>query len=245
MDVEQHARLIEGWREAREHRLRSPTGWLSLIDRIPLVEGENQFPFGTLVFRDGVARLGDRVLPFDEKDPASIIAHGGRRYELLRRGDFHAVRVKDPAAPALLNFRGLDHFPIDPAWRIVGRFQRFEPPRETNHQLDVGPGDRRVVPGLAHFTAGGKALTLEPVIDETSNRLYFVFSDLTSKTETYPAGRFLYAEIPTADEVVLDFNMAFNPPCAFTEFAVCPLPPPANRLPVAIPAGEKRYAAAV
>jgi uncharacterized protein (DUF1684 family) len=100
------------------------------------------------------------------------------------------------------------------------------------------------VPGRAHFPIDGRPFTLEPVLEEDSGRLFFTFADESNRSETYPAGRFLYASVPTADEVVLDFNMAFNPPCAFTEFATCPITPAHNRLPVAVTAGEKRYRAA-
>jgi uncharacterized protein len=109
------------------------------------------------------------------------------------------------------------------------------------HVFDIGTGWRRQVPGVARFSAGGRDFALEPVLEEDSNRLFFVFGDETNRTESYPAGRFLYGDVPAGDEVVLDFNTAFNPPCAFTEFATCPVTPRANRLAIAIPAGERRY----
>ena len=165
----------------------------------------------------------------------------GRSYELFRRGHAFAVRVKDPASPARLGFRGLAYFPIDLGWRVRGRFERYDPPRRTNHQYDIGGDLERRVPGLAHFEVGGQALTLEPVLEEGSGRLFVLFGDASNRDETYPAGRFLYAELPAGDEIVLDFNTAFNPPCAFTPFATCPLLQPQNRLPLRIDAGEKRY----
>jgi uncharacterized protein (DUF1684 family) len=227
---------------------------LTLVDRIVLDEGENELPIGTITLRDSQATLrarhgvtlggapaGERVLRSDEGGPPDSLLFEGRIYELFRRGGAFAVRVKDPQAPALLAFAGLEYFPIDPAWRIVARWERYQPPRQTLHQFDIGPGWPRQVPGLARFEIGGRPFSLEPVLEEDARRLFFVFADQTNHSESYPAGRFLYADLPAGDEVVLDFNMAFNPPCAFTEFATCPITPAHNRLPVAVPAGEKRY----
>jgi uncharacterized protein (DUF1684 family) len=237
MDADQHERTIVAWRKARQERLRSPSGWLTLVDRLPLEEGDNQLPFGTITIRGDTATLGERTLRDDEP-----ITHQGKVYELSRRGEEFAVRVKDPAAPARLTFGGLSYFPIDLAWRVVARFERYQPPRQTHHQYDTGAGPARLIPGAAHFTVDGRALTLEPVLEEQSGRLYFLFGDQTNRQDTYPAGRFLYADVPgDSDEVILDFNMAFNPPCAFTAFASCPVIPAASRLPVRIAAGEKRW----
>jgi uncharacterized protein (DUF1684 family) len=255
VDAAEHARAIEMWRELREHRLRSPTGWLTLVDRILLEEGENALPIGTITLRGGVAELwagagvtlrgvpvtGTRVLRADDLGAADSLLFEGRTYELLRRGDAFALRVKDPRAPALVGFAGLAHFPIDPRWRILARWERHDPPKVTVHQFDIGTGWPRQVPGVARFVVDGQELSLEPVLDEDGRRLLFVFGDRTNRAETYPGGRFLYAERPIGDEVVLDFNLAFNPPCVFTPFASCPLTPPHNQLPVAVTAGEKRY----
>jgi len=254
-----YERQIARWREARDRRLRSPDGWLTLVDRVVLEEGDNALPPGTFTIRGEEARFrarpgaavtlagqllpaegpgAERVLRPDEGGPAETLWYEGRAYELFRRGDLHAVRVKDPEAPARHAFRGLDHYPVDRRWRIVARFDRFDPPRHTMHAYEIGGSWRRQVPGVARFElpGDGRELSLEPVLEEGSNRLFFVFGDLTNATETYPAGRFLYAE------PVLDFNTAFNPPCAFTAYATCPVTPPQNRLPIAIPAGERRYA---
>ena len=254
MDPAAHQRSIEEWRALRVSRLRSPTGWLTLVDRILLEEGDNPLPLETIRLRDGVAHLQarpgvtlagqpitDRVLRSEEGGAADTLVYQGRTYELFRRGEVFAVRVKDPQAPPLLQFAGMEYFPVDPAWQVAARWQRYQPPRLTMHQFDIGPGLPHQVPGVAHFELGGRALSLEPVLEEESRRLFFVFGDQTNRDESYPAGRFLYAAVPAGDEVVLDFNLAFNPPCAFTAFATCPLVPPHNRLPLPVTAGEKRY----
>lgn len=253
--MDEHARGIELWRQQRVQRLRSPSGWLTLVDRIVLEAGDNQLAIGTITVRDGQARLraragvtldgqpvGERVLRSDEGGPPDSLRFEGRTWELFRRGEVFAVRVKDPQAPALQQFAGIDHFPIDRRWRVVARWERYQPPHTTLHQFDIGPGWVRQVPGIARFELDGHACALEPVLEEDSRRLFFVFGDQTNREESYPAGRFLYASLPPHDdEVVLDFNLAFNPPCAFSAFATCPLTPPQNRLPLRVPAGEKRY----
>jgi uncharacterized protein (DUF1684 family) len=251
----EYERSIEEWRMLRESRLRSPTGWFTLVDRLLLDEGDNELPIGTITVQGGEARLrarpgvtlkgalaGERVLHSEEGGPSDTLELDGRLYELFRRGDAFAVRVKDPQSPALRAFAGLEYFPIDPAWRIVARWERYQPPRQTVHQFDIGAGLPRQVPGRAHFELGERLFSLEPVLEQDARRLFFTFADETNHTESYPAGRFLYATPPAGDEVVLDFNMAFNPPCAFTAYATCPITPQQNRLPVAVSAGEKRYA---
>jgi uncharacterized protein (DUF1684 family) len=241
MDPSEHERLILAWQRARQDRLRAPNGWLALVDRLPLTDGDNALPFGTVTLRGGAVSLrgatGERPLRLEE-----AITHEGKTYELAEREGELGFRVKDPASPALLAFTGLPYYPIDLAWRITARFERYDPPRTTEHQYGSGAVAARTIPGAAHFSAAGHDVTLEPTLEPSSGRLYLIFGDQTNRDETYPAGRFLYAEVPPpgATTVVLDFNMAFNPPCAFTEHAACPVTPSRHRLPLRVPAGEKR-----
>jgi uncharacterized protein (DUF1684 family) len=243
MDRTEHQRIVAAWQRARQDRLRAPTGWLTLVDRLILAEGDNALPFGLVTVRGATAELRQgealRSLRLEE-----AVTHEGKTYELSQRGDELSFRVKDPQAPARLAFAGLDYYPIDPAWRVVARWERYAPPRTTHHQYDSGLVAERQIPGAAHFSVGGQSFTLEPTLEPGSGRLYLIFGDVTNRSDTYPAGRFLYAEVPPpdSDEVVLDFNMAFNPPCAFTEHAACPITPPRHRLPIPVPAGEKRPA---
>jgi uncharacterized protein (DUF1684 family) len=259
MDTTEHLRVIEAWRAAREHRLRTSDGWLTLVDRLLLDPGDNALPFGVANLEGDVVRVRvqperaadvtvdgqpvvERALQPREGVPSDVFVFEGRTYEIYRRGDAFAVRVKDPQSAALRNFSGLTYFPIDPAWRIAAAFERYHPPRTTVHALDVGASGPRQVPGLARFAIEGRPLALEPTLEEDTQRLFFVFADKTTGRESSPAGRFLYADLPgTDDTVILDFNRAFNPPCAFTPFATCPIPPPGNRLPVPVAAGEKDY----
>jgi uncharacterized protein (DUF1684 family) len=255
-DLSEWREDVERWREARRYRLQAPNGWLSLVDRILLDEGDNPLDIGTVTLASGQvqfrAQAGTAVtlngapvaehrwLADGEGPSADRLESGGRSYELFRRGSVLVVRVRDPRAPALRSFAGLEHFPLDPRWRVVARFKRHQPPRTTRHHYEIGEGELRSVPGIAHFEVDGRPLSLEPVIDGDGRRLFFVFGDASNGRGSYPGGRFLYAELPgVKSELVLDFNLAFNPPCVFTPFAICPAVPPANRLPVAVTAGER------
>jgi hypothetical protein len=115
-------------------------------------------------------------------------------------------------------------------------------PRKLSIASVTGTADPMYSPGLARFRANEQNLTLRPVLETPDAReLFFIFRDLTSRKETYGAGRFLYAEMPKNGKLILDFNKAYNPPCAFTPYSTCPLPPKENLLPVRIEAGEMRH----
>src|SRR5205085_359946 len=136
-------------------------------------------------------------------------------------------------------FKGLHWFPIDDSYKVTAIFEQLDTPKEILIPNVLGSSFKMKSPGTLKFKIGGKAYSLQPV--EEGDHLFIIFRDLSSKTETYGAGRFLYADKPVNGRVTLDFNKSENPPCAFTSFATCPLPPPQNRLDVAINAGEKRY----
>jgi hypothetical protein len=148
--------------------------------------------------------------------------------------------VKDSASAALREFSHLQWFGVDASWRVVGKFKAWDKPHKLTYDTVI-PGLREDYesPGLVTFLKGNIEYTLEPVEDE--GQLFYVFRDLTSGKTTYPAARYLYSELPKNGVVVLDFNKATNPPCAFTSYATCPLPPPRNRLQLAIPAGEMMH----
>src|SRR3546814_481672 len=139
-------------------------------------------------------------------------------------------------------FAGLDYWPADPSWKIRGKFVS-NPPGKTIPVADIiGSISDEPSPGAVEFERDGKTWRID-ALDEGDGRLFLVFADRTNGHGSYGAGRFLYADAPdAAGNVVLDFNQAYNPPCAFTSFATCPLPPPDNRLDLAITAGEKKYA---
>jgi len=176
----------------------------------------------------------------DEGKPTLVTA-GTVSFFVIDRGGKKALRVKDSEAERRTHFLGIDYFPTDPGWRIEAQWVAFETPRMVPITNVLGQVAREPVPGKAVFTREGKTYELLPILEGAEEPLFFVIADETSGHETYAAARFLYAAQPKDGKVVLDFNQAVNPPCAFTPFATCPLPPKENRLPLRVTAGEKNY----
>ncbi|HHQ48397.1 MAG TPA: DUF1684 domain-containing protein [Acidobacteria bacterium] len=169
------------------------------------------------------------------------VLHAGRiSFYVIERSGRIGIRVKDPEAPTRTQFKGLQWYPPDPKWRVTGHLERFAQPRKVEISTHIGTTELMLAPGVIHFTLNGAELSLTPLIsapDDTD--LFIVFADATSGSETYGAGRFLDATLNPDGTVVLDFNRAYSPPCAFTPHATCPLPPPENVLQIPIRAGEK------
>lgn len=171
-----------------------------------------------------------------------VLALGPLRFHVIRRGERVGVRLKDLESPALAAFSGIDCYPVDPSWRLRARFARYDPPRTISITNVLGDVSEQGSPGAVVFERGGRSYRLEAIGEPDADELFLVFADSTTGRETYGAGRFLDAPLPGPDGTLeLDFNLAYNPPCAFTEFATCPLPPPQNHLPLAVTAGEKDY----
>ena len=176
----------------------------------------------------------------------TTVRFGHASFHVIDRDGRKALRVKDSDAATRRDFAGLDYFPIDPAWRIVADWVPFAPPHELQIGSAIGTVDTVKVPGKAVFERDGHTYELLPYQEEPGGELFFVIADRTSGKQTYGAARFFYAPLPQGGlqhpgKVVLDFNRAYNPPCAFTAFATCPLPPPENRLDLAVTAGELKY----
>jgi len=145
-------------------------------------------------------------------------------------------------SPQRKAFRGLSWFEVDEAYRVTARFVPYGAMKPLSVPNVLGYTEKMLSPGYAVAHLGGKEIRLEGVLeDPRATQLFFIFRDLTTGKETYPAGRFLYSDLPREGRVVIDFNRAYNPPCAFTPFATCPLPPKENWLPVRVEAGEKDY----
>jgi len=170
-------------------------------------------------------------------DP-DVLVLGSVSLQIIDRGGRLGVRVKDREAQTRRDFHGTRWYPARPEYRVVARFVPHPEPTTIVVPSVVGISEPMASPGSALFELGGKAFRLDPVLEPGSPRLFFIFRDATSGKTTYGAGRFLYADPPKDGRVVLDFNKAYSPPCAFTPYATCPLPPPQNRLPVAVEAGE-------
>jgi uncharacterized protein len=271
--VEDYAKSIETWRAERVQRLTTPDGWLSLIGRHALVPGRHRVgaaaendirlaagpghlgvvtlaPDGRadIALADGVdARIDgteDRraELVYRGEKP-TFVRFGTASFYVMPRGEQLFLRVRDSDSPRRKGFVGIDCFPIDPSWRIEARWVPFDAPREVRFGNVIGQISTVRVTGRAVFTRDGRAVELLP-IEEGPDGLFFVIADQTSGVETYAAARFVYADPPKDGIVVLDFNRAQNPPCAFTPFATCPLPPDENHLPFRVTAGEMAYSGA-
>ncbi|MCX6954085.1 MAG: DUF1684 domain-containing protein [Verrucomicrobia bacterium] len=190
---------------------------------------------------DGWAMGGGVLRTGEGKVKPTLVTCGTVSFFAIERGGKKALRVKDSAAERRAHFLGIDYFPPDPAWRVTARWVAFEKSRQIPIVNILGQTSPGLVPGKAVFERDGKTYELLAIDDGPGEPLFFVIADATSGKETYAAARFIYADLPKDGTVILDFNRAENPPCAFTPFATCPLPPKENRLPFAVTAGEKTY----
>ncbi len=175
-------------------------------------------------------------------DEETALAVGDLRMFVIHRGDRFGIRMRDMKSAMRAQFKGLRYFPIRTEYRIRANFIPYNPPRTVAVPNVLGQNPEMESPGYVTFTLDGKSLRLEPVYEDDEKKdLFFIFKDTTSRDATYPAGRFLHADLPKDGFVTIDFNKAYNPPCAFTDFATCPLPRKENQLPVRIEAGELAY----
>jgi uncharacterized protein (DUF1684 family) len=192
---------------------------------------------------DGKAVTGPVELRDDTSDPGpTVVGLGSMKFQIIKRGDRLGIRVKDPESAARKNFKGLEYYPPDPKWRVEARLVPHNPPKKIPITNVLNMTADEVSPGALVFTVDGKEYRLDPIIEQGETDYFIIFKDATSKDTTYGAGRYLYASPAGADgKVIVDFNKAYNPPCAFTPFATCPLPPAQNRLAIRVEAGEKKY----
>jgi uncharacterized protein (DUF1684 family) len=263
---------VEKWRQDYETGLKSEEGWLTVAGLFWLHEGENSFgtdPLGDVIlpakagpakagsfsFRGGktVAHVRPGVRITMRGQPLnSVELHADSRDERLQMGDLtlylhasgvrYAIRVKDKNSKLRTDFSGLHWFPVDESYRVVAHYTPYNPPKQVQIQNILGDFDKVAIVGSVAFSLEGKEYRLDAEQEEPGT-LSFVFRDLTSGKQTYAAARFLDTDAPKDGTVVLDFNKAYNPPCAYNPYTTCPLPTPGNRLRVAIPAGEKIYKA--
>ena len=259
-----YAREIADFRAARERSISSPDGWISLAGLSWLKEGLNrvgsdpasEVPLpptvparvGTIILKGGHADFrpapGVKIPSQEMKEDSTILAIGTVKFFLIHRAEKFGIRVKDSDAPARREFTHLSWYPVDPAWRIEAKFTPWDKPRTMKFDTVIdGLQEEDSSPGYMTFAKDGREYRLDAVVDE--DQLFLIFRDQTSGKSTYAAARFLYAELPkdlkAPSTVVLDFNKAINPPCVFTPYATCPLPPPQNRLTLAVTAGELMY----
>jgi len=194
---------------------------------------------GAPLTRAGQPVVGELELEDDLGGDPTIVELGSLRFHVIRRGERVGLRVRDTEAPAFRAFGGVPRFPVDPAWRLVARFELADPAHTIAVPDVLGDVTQDHSPGWVAFSVDGQPQRLAALEGDEDGSLWLIFADATNGGTTYAAGRFLYTEPPTAEAtVVVDFNLAYNPPCVFSPYATCPLPPAGNRLTVSIPAGE-------
>ncbi len=258
----------KSWRAQREQELKSDTGWLTVSGLVFLRPGANtvgsdhdsdvvlpdsapvhagQFVReGTSVWFEpnagsGLLLNGASIADRVQLHAQDRLASGGVTFQLHQSGERIGIRIRDVNSELRRTFTGLRWFPVRDAWTIDARFVPYEAPRELTVPNVLGDYERLTIPGEAVFRVGNEEVRLQAA--RAGKRLWFIFSDGGSGRETYRI-RFLYADAASADgRITLDFNRAYNPPCAYNPFTTCPVPPPQNRLHVAIPAGERIYRA--
>jgi hypothetical protein len=182
-------------------------------------------------------RAGDSTSP-------DTLTLGDLRMWVIRRGDRYAVRLRDLNAPAFKDYKGLNYFPPSAAFRIEAIFAPYSSPKNIEVEAKIVKRSKLISPGTLKFLWEGREYEFIAFDDEERGTYFLVFGDETNGMETYDGGRFLDFKIDTGNQAVLDFNHAYNPPCAFTAFATCPLPPTQNRFLFRLEAGEKTYAGA-
>ena len=261
---------VEQWRRQREQELKADNGWLTVaglfwlkegvntagsdassvivLPRGPAKLGEFDFQRGQIIFRPASglavningkpAAAASTLKPDTEGKPDQVQLDGLTMF-VIHRGDRYAIRLKDVASKFRKQFTGLHWFPVRQDYRVTAKFVAYDQPKLIAIPNVLGETSQMPSPGHVQFTLNGQSLRLDPVVEE--DHLFFIFRDETSGKGTYPPGRFLDAGLAKDGKVLLDFNKAYNPPCAFTPYATCPLPPKQNRLPVRIEAGEQFF----
>lgn len=190
------------------------------------------------ILNDGDTLKGETELTSDAKGSPDQLSHGSLKWFVIKRGDQHAIRLRDLESPLLEKVDHIPAFPVKPGWKIRATFVAYEEPKSIEIPNVLGGTYQDETPGELRFEYNGKQYTLQPT--GTKESLFVVFGDDTNAGETYGGGRFLVVEGPNEDNITfLDFNKAYNPPCAFTPYATCPLPPRENILPFQVKAGEK------
>lgn len=266
-----YEQAVDSWHSKRIESLKAENGWLNLVGLFWLEEGKNTFgsdkqnnlvfPTGSIAAQAGyferkgstvklVVANGVNIAINGKPIKEAIVFHpdslrtptvvaGNLKWTIIKRDNKIGIRLRDVKSPAVAAFKGIERFAVDSTWKIEATLQPA--PKASIAITNVlGQTNEQQSPGKLLFTINGKQYSLDAL--EEGNELFIIFGDATSGKTTYPAGRFLYATKPDANgKTILDFNKAYNPPCAFTDFATCPLPPKQNILPIAITAGEKDF----
>jgi len=268
-DEAEYVKSIEEWQQQRLERLKDKDGWLSLAGLFWLEQGENTFGSdssnqiifpakseafgGTLILEDSLVSLkvaqgvqitthdslvSQMVLKNDQQEQTTRLQQGDLAWYIVKRGDRYGIRLRDHKHPRIDQLDHIPAYPIQPGYVVEAKLEPFDGPRTMTVATPLeGYTETYEVPGILKFRLRGKNLELYPF--SSGNGYFLVIADETTAYETYGAGRFMYAMPDSTGRILLDFNKAYNPPCAFSPFATCPMPPRENILDVAIEAGEK------
>jgi uncharacterized protein (DUF1684 family) len=243
------------WLRAGENTFGRASGNRIVLDHPALPETAGRFLVrdgrvafeaspGAEVTHDGMPVKTIAMTP-DSQGTPTVLAIGSLRFFIIERAGRLGVRIRDVEHPARKHFAGIEYFPVREDWIVEARFEPYPPDRRIPIVNILGMTEDMVTPGAVVFAKDGREYRLDAILEAPDDEeLFIMFADATSGRETYGAGRFLYLPMPKDGRVTIDFNRAYNPPCAFNEFATCPLPPPQNRLPIRVEAGEKKYAGA-
>ena len=241
------------WLQEGENRLGSDPRSNRIVfpkDTTPATMGSLDLSKGAVTLRAaldaGLTSGGQPVttltLTSDADGSPTVVKQGRISFFVIKRGERLGVRVKDSGSPVLRGFHGIDSYPIERRWRFDARWDPYQPPKTIPIPNILGTVDQDKSPGAVVFEVAGRACRLDAVQEAGSDELFLIFGDQTNGEETYGGGRFLYTLPPDKEgHVVVDFNKAYNPPCVFTPYATCPLPPTQNRLAIRVEAGEKKY----
>ena len=262
---------IEQWHAKRIGNLKKENSWLNLVGLFWLKPGENKFGsandndivfpnkapkyIGSFILVDTVVTIkvlpGNKVLfndlevkemlmQNDLSEVPSTLKLDSFRWFIIKRGEKYGVRLRDLEAPLVKEFKSIERFAVNKNWRIEAAFVAYDPPKKIIVPNILGDSDEEVITGKLVFKVEDKEFSLDPI--DSGDRLFIIFADETNGESTYGAGRFLYTDKPDSiGKVIVDFSKAYNPPCVFTKFATCPLPPEQNRLAIKITAGEKNF----
>jgi uncharacterized protein len=226
---------------APDNQVKLPSSAPANLGTLEFSNGKVELKFSAV---EGVTVNGEKADPkksypltADVDGKATEIKTGTVTFFLIKRKNGQGIRIKDAAATARESFKGRQWYKVDPNLKIEATWKPFDKPEKIIVPDILGNENEELSPGVAEFKIKGKVYKLTPTAED--NELFFVFKDATSGKQSYGAARFLYADAPKDGKVILDFNRTVNPPCAFTDFATCPLPPKSNILTAAIHAGEK------
>lgn len=265
----EYLKEIESWKANRIENLKSENGWLNLSGLFWLEEGENSFGSasdnkivfpekaaeycGVIIQQDsiieiianenaGITSSGEAItkmeLLTDKSGSPTIIKQASLAWHIIKRGDRYAIRLRDFENPNINKLDSIPSYPVSTDWIIEAQYVAFDSIKKVAVGNMIGGSEDYDVPGKLVFRYDRKNLELLPF--KSGKGFFIIIGDETSAVETYAAGRYMYVDAPDENgKVILDFNKAYNPPCAFTPFATCPIPPPENRLEIAITAGEK------